>query len=516
MKQIRKSMKRRDFIKLSAGAALAAATRAALAAEPARDARTLAVDPKPLHDLSPWLYMHFMEPLGATDGSIEASWDHAQDRWRPDLVALTKELAPGMMRWGGLFSAYYRWREGVGPRASRKPMLNLNWGGIESNQVGTAEFVQFCQEVRTDPLMCVNFESEGYKPWAVDAKGDVRAGDAREAAEWVDYCNNPDNKERIGHGFRDPLPIKLWQIGNETSYSDQRFDRSTAVAKTIEFAAAMRKVDPAIKLIAWGEGGWAKEMIDRAGGHFDCLAFHSLFDPSRPDPKSPLRDNEFRKDPAATWDALMEGYKIHEHKLLQMRQQVEGSKIPLALTECHYTPPGRNRCELLSTWAAGVSYARFLNLHERHGDVLKIANLGDFCGTRWQTNAVMLPVPAGRAFAMPVAKVMALYRKHSGQSYLAVTQAPPGLDVTASRTTNTIFLHVINTDRTQAQVANLSVAGMELRGAKAFTIAADPTFEMISAERDPMRVRTSEPDISKPLSFPAASVTALEVDTVMA
>jgi alpha-L-arabinofuranosidase len=185
--------------------------------------------------------------------------------------------------------------------------------------------------------------------------------------------------------------------------------------------------------------------------------------------------------------------------------------MPLALTECHYTPPGRNRCELLSSWAAGVSYARFLNLHQRHGDVLKIANLADFCGTRWQTNAVMIPVPSGKAFAMPVAKVMALYRKHSGRSFVGVSDVPADLDVTASRTGETIFVHVINTNRTQSRTMNLSIAGFTVRGGKAFTIAADPEFEIMSAARDPMAVREGKLSATGPVTVPAASVTALEV-----
>src|SRR5687768_4736385 len=90
---------------------------------------TLSIAPEPLFELSPWLYMQFMEPLGTTDGSVEASWDHLQQQWRPDLIEATKELAPPMLRWGGLFSAYYRWREGVGPRAERRPTHNLVWGG---------------------------------------------------------------------------------------------------------------------------------------------------------------------------------------------------------------------------------------------------------------------------------------------------------------------------------------------------------------------------------------------------
>ena len=36
--------------------------------------------------------MQFMEPLGATDGSVEAAWDHLRDEWREDVVAVTREL----------------------------------------------------------------------------------------------------------------------------------------------------------------------------------------------------------------------------------------------------------------------------------------------------------------------------------------------------------------------------------------------------------------------------------------
>ncbi|HWH67964.1 MAG TPA: hypothetical protein VNT26_01155, partial [Candidatus Sulfotelmatobacter sp.] len=418
-------MHRREFLKLTAlSLASSLGPVAAQPASPPNDLPTLRVDPQPLHDLSPWLYMQFMEPLGVTDGSVEASWDHLRQDWRPDLVEVTRELAPGMLRWGGLFSAYYRWREGVGPRAARKPMLNLVWGGIESNQVGTAEFVDFCRRIHADPLMCVNFESEGDKDWAVNARGEVRSADAKEAAAWVDYCNSPANLERLAHGHRDPLPIKVWQIGNETSYSPKRFNRDTAIVKTIQFSQAMRQADPEIKLIGWGGSGWAKAMIERAGEHLSFIAFHHLFDPGKGSPDSPLRDGSYRKDFAATWDLLMGSVRTHEQVIQDMRRQVAPYKFPLALTECHFTMPGRNRCDLNSCWAAGVAYARFLNLHQRHGDLLKIANLADFCGTRWQSNAIMLPVPGGKAYMMPVAKVMALYRKHSGRQFVAVSQVP--------------------------------------------------------------------------------------------
>ena len=94
------------------------------------------------------------------------------------------------------------------------------------------------------------------------------------------------------------------------------------------------------------------------------------------------------------------------------------------MTECHFAIPGRDRCDVLATWAAGVSYARILNNHQRHGDVLKIATAADFCGTRWQNNAVMIPVPKGnnRAYLQPVARVMTLYRHHIGSHAVGVSR----------------------------------------------------------------------------------------------
>ena len=80
---------------------------------------TILVDPKPLFDISPQLYMQFMEPLGITDSSVEAAWDYEADDWRKDFVDVVKDLSPNVMRFGGLYSRYYRWREGIGPAAKR-------------------------------------------------------------------------------------------------------------------------------------------------------------------------------------------------------------------------------------------------------------------------------------------------------------------------------------------------------------------------------------------------------------
>jgi alpha-N-arabinofuranosidase len=502
-------MRRRTFLKESSMAAAGLAMAGSLptagqqtpAASSDQPGGGLTVNPTPLFELSPYLYMQFMEPLGATDGSVEAAWDHLRDDWRDDVVAVTRELGPPMMRWGGIFADFYRWREGVGPRDARPSMVNLLWGGVESNQVGTGEFVDFCKRVGAEPLICVNFESDGRKQY-LNFKGKVRTADAQEAAAWVAYCKE------------NGLGVRHWQVGNETSYDRNGFDVETAARKTVEFAKAMRATDPAIQLIAWGDSGWASRMADVAGEHVQYLAFHHMFDPDSTQ-KPVLRGELYRRDPDATWDQLMKAWEPADAKIRTVRESLGSSKIPLAMTECHFVIPGRDRGDVMATWAAGVSYARILNNHQRHGDVLKIATAADFCGTRWQNNAVIIPTPRGnnRAYLQPVARVMQLYRRHAGSHALNVSGVPQGLDVVASIRGNTAFLHVANTMRTKALKAAIQVEGKAVRNGRVFEIAAEPMVELsyLNSESEMKVVERRLPQ-GATWEFPAASVSAIELE----
>ncbi|MHC4326479.1 MAG: alpha-L-arabinofuranosidase C-terminal domain-containing protein [Planctomycetota bacterium] len=208
----------------------------------------------------------------------------------------------------------------------------------------------------------------------------------------------------------------------------------------------------------------------------------------------------------------MNAAKVHEQKIKSIKEQVADYPVPLAMTECHFSLPGRNRCEVLSTWAAGVANARMLNVNERHGDKLKIATLADFCGTRWNVNAVMIPVPRGKSFMMPVGLVMSLYRRHTGGKAVDISSAPAELDVTASRTGNRIYLHVINTNRERSASANLKVEGMKIISGKIFELAADPEFEVIQTQSDEIVPKEKILPESCRWIFPPASVSAVELD----
>ena len=83
MKEATGKTTRREFMKVLGAGAAAGIVGPAIAAE-SRPA--IVVDPKPKFELSPYLYMQFMEPLGTTDSSVDAAWDFTRDCWREDVV----------------------------------------------------------------------------------------------------------------------------------------------------------------------------------------------------------------------------------------------------------------------------------------------------------------------------------------------------------------------------------------------------------------------------------------------
>lgn len=510
--------KRRDFLKGCSLGAAVSALGSARAAAAGPDA--VVIDPKPLFDISPYLYMQFMEPLGSQDGSVEAAWDYRNDDWLKSFVAVVKDLAPDSIRFGGIYSSYYKWREGVGPVKSRPWIHNYMWGGKETNRVGTHEFVDLCRRTGAEPFYCVNFMSDGRPEYIKTWDGQNRSGDAKEAADWVSYANDPDNKERKGHGVAQPYNMKLWQLGNETSYSETGFNKEQAIATTIEFAKAMRQRDRSIQLIGWGDWRtgaagrelWATDMAKRAGDQLDYIAFHMGGQgPSRKD--SVLRGYQYQKFPEKGWEELIEIRPQIEARVKEIEDAVRAvsPKLKIAVTEGHM---GLFRSSLLpNSWLVGVYQAQVFNTYQRHGDMLKISTNADFEGTRWASNAVM--ISGGTSYLRPVASVMRLFKRVNGKQGVAVTSRPSDLDIAASRTGNKLYLHVANTNYNRSVGASFSVPGMTVGGGKVYEIAPEDPLECIYEGAPDLFKPTEKAIAPAPVArwtFPARSVSAVELD----
>jgi len=481
----------------------------------------LEIKPQLRFSLSRYLFMQFMEPLGNTDPSVEAAWDFENHRWRPEVIEVIKDLSPTCIRWGGIYTSYWRWREGIGPRSNRVPAVNYQWGGMYTNQVGLHEFLDLCSQVNADPLIGVNFAADGRPRYR------ARAGGPEEAADLVAYCNDPTHAERRSNGQDQPWGVKLWQIGNETSYPPPG-ERMTCRENALQFrtfATAMRRRDPGIELIGWGDmdiGGqgeswWADELIDVAGDLLNYVGIHMMQQrPRRSD--SILRGFDYTEDRNRAWAELLEIYQTLEPRLLAIEELLDRKNTPagIAITEGHLSLRPRNACPILYEWIAGLYHAKVLNLYQRHGERVRMATIADFFGNRWTVNAIMIGGPSQTPFLMPAGIVAGLYRKHIGDYAVDVAQSSPILDVAASRTGDTIYLHVINDQLKQDQSAELSVCGLPITEFTAWQIAPDSLATYVDYDRpEALRPTKIQADCLGngvvSMTFPAASVTVCEL-----
>ena len=74
------------------------------------------------------------------------------DGFRQDVLAEVRQLGVPIIRYpGGNFVSGYNWLDGVGSKKDRPRLLNLASNSIESNQFGTHEFLDLCEELGGTP-----------------------------------------------------------------------------------------------------------------------------------------------------------------------------------------------------------------------------------------------------------------------------------------------------------------------------------------------------------------------------
>lgn len=126
--------------------------------------------------------------------------------FRIDVINALKDLKVPLLRWpGGCFADTYHWKDGVGPKASRPSIVNVNWGGVtEDNSFGTHEFLDYCELIGADAYINLN----------------VGSGSVQEAVDWIEYVTSandcPMTKLRKQNGREKPWKVKIWAAGNET------------------------------------------------------------------------------------------------------------------------------------------------------------------------------------------------------------------------------------------------------------------------------------------------------------
>ncbi|MFX1490433.1 MAG: alpha-L-arabinofuranosidase C-terminal domain-containing protein [Promethearchaeota archaeon] len=242
--------------------------------------------------IDPMIYSNFIEHLGDcihngiwTYDSVDVPLIKGDPRLvgvREDLLKAVKDMKVKVLRWpGGCYSDVYHWMDAIGPRESRKTVENVHWESFKDrfpgiapiieNQFGTDEFLTFCEEIKAEPYVNINYGS----------------GTPKEAANWVEYCNGSMQTEygalRAKNGRIEPYNVKIWGIANEIyGVWEQGYEKNPEdyAQKYLLFAREMRKKDPNIKLVACGyeNAKWNQPLLREIGEvYVDYLSIHRYF-----------------------------------------------------------------------------------------------------------------------------------------------------------------------------------------------------------------------------------------------
>jgi alpha-L-arabinofuranosidase len=222
------------------------------------------------------LFGSFLEHLGRA--IYEGIYDPGSklsdaNGFRKDVMDEVRQMGVPIIRYpGGNFVSGYNWLDGVGPKQDRPRVLDKAWNSLNTNQFGTNEFMAWCKDVGTEPLMGLN----------------LGTGTPEQAAALVEYCNVEKGTRwsdlRRKHGVAQPYNVKHWCLGNEMD-GPWQIGHVTATEyglKAQDAARQMRYVDPSLQLIACGSSGpgmptyleWDREVLEQCYDYVDALSLH--------------------------------------------------------------------------------------------------------------------------------------------------------------------------------------------------------------------------------------------------
>ncbi len=314
----------------------------------------------------------------------------------PDAVAMAKAMHLTELRFGGNFSSYYHWRDGVGPEDKRPTIENIAWGIPEYNNFGTDEFLQLCDLIGAVPQFNLNMGS----------------GTPEEAADWVRYI-------RAHHSGR-----VLYEIGNEL-YGKWQVGAPTLAEiapRTLQFSKAVRAADPEAEIIATGEvpaanGWWNEAQLGLPVGTFQYLSLHTIYGMNR----TALDSATPQFVAAADYAAPIAIGVLLDKAAAQIAVSPVRGTVHLAVTEWLFNSKGygeRHFTNEAPSWmnqGGAVLAAGFLNTVLRRADSVHITDmtgLMEFFGI-WKRREQVYAVPAFYAFQM--------YTAVKGNTVLPVT-----------------------------------------------------------------------------------------------
>ncbi|MBR4286820.1 MAG: alpha-N-arabinofuranosidase [Clostridia bacterium] len=398
---------------------------------------------------------------------------------RKDVVSALKEMGIPVLRWpGGCFADEYHWKDGIGPKADRKKMINTHWGGVvEDNSFGTHEFFELCEQIGCEAYV----------------NGNVGSGTVQEMSEWVEYMTfdglSPMSELRKKNGREKPWKVKYFGVGNENwgcgghmlpeFYADQYRRYETFVRDY--------NGNEHIYRIACGANAfdynWTEVLMKKAASRINGLSLHYYTLPG--DWGNKGKATEYTDDEYYT--TIAKCYKMEElvrrHCEIISRYDPE-KRVDLIVDEWgtwydveEGTNPGflYQQSTLRDALVAGIT----LNIFNKHSDRIRMANIA-------QTVNVLQSVVLTDGEDMlltPTYHIFKMYKSHAENTllgsflttdYLEENKQTPVLTESASIDENgTIVSTISNASLTEGYEIKCQVADFEVKEVKAEIVSGN-------------------------------------------
>jgi len=474
-------------------------------------------------EIDPKIYGVFMEPIhlsgkrmGLSDTvSFNTLYGNLYDPsspladgngFRKDYIEAMKELKVTNMRWpGGNFVMGYNWQDGIGPKDRRPARINMAWGSIENNHVGTDEWFALNKAIGSENVVCVN----------------LGLGTIQDACYWLEYCNYKkgtyysDLRARYGHP--EPYSVTLWDLGNEVDGAPWELGYKTAedyVKIGREAAKAMLAVDNKIKFVASGSSyyeptgqwvEWNRKVLTGLGDMIDFISIHRYWENS-PDYYLYMGQSamDFEEKIRVTADEI------------DAVKAMKGFTHPIYISVDEWGIMARN---LLSV----LPIAQCFNSFIRHADIVKMSNFT-------MLTSLLGNDPGKGTYKTPLFYIFKAFsnncRGNAIDTYVEcdtfntpLYKGIPYLDVTTvySKEANTIIINVINRHKENAINAEITNTTGGLTGrAESTLIAGNSLNESFAFDKQAQYIPVSKEviiDKSKiTYSFPAHSFTQIKIE----
>ncbi len=466
--------------------------------------------------INPEIYGNFSEHLGRCiyEGLYvgEDSTIPNVNGMRTDVVEALKAMKLPVLRWpGGCFADEYHWKDGIGPKESRKKMINTHWGGVvEDNSFGTHEFMELCRQLGCKAYINAN----------------VGSGTVQEMSEWVEYMTfsglSPMTQLRKENGREEPWTVDYLGVGNENWGCGGNMTPEHYANEYRRYATYCRNYDgnqPLFKIACgpnaadyhWTEGVMKTLMpIDAHGGpRVNGLSLHYYTVPG---------DDWEHKGSATNFD--QEEYFITLEKALKMDELISRhgdimnqydpeKQVGLIVDEWGTwfdVEPGTNPGFLYqqNTMRDALVASVTLDIFHKHSDRVKMANIAQLVNV---LQSVIL-TEGEKMILTPTYYIFKMFQNHQGATLIDSFIQSDEIGTDAHKVPNLHESASIQADGTiNLSVSNLSLdEAYDVDGILVETDIEDVKAEILTGAMDAHNTFEA-PDVVKAEAFTAFKVT---------